>query len=99
MTQAGILPQKCEYAYTTGSLEGIAPLDTIAYGYTAEDWPDILTSCDGQQITSDSIGNIQTLSGTVAPWFGQIGGGTQYLLLDGRVDELLAEGALKVFGE
>ena len=42
---------------------------------------------------------IQALSGTVAPWFGQIGGGTQYLLLDGRVDQLLAEGILKIFGE
>lgn len=42
---------------------------------------------------------IQALSGTVASWFGQIGGGTQYLLLDGRVDQLLAEGILKIFGE
>ena len=42
---------------------------------------------------------IQALSGTVAPWFGQIGGGTQYLLLDGRVDQLIAEGILKIFGE
>ena len=42
---------------------------------------------------------IQALSGTVAPWFGQIGGGTQYLLLDGRVNELLANGILKIFGE
>ena len=54
----GNITQKCEYAYTTGSLEGIAPLDTIAYGYTAEDWPDLLTSYDGQPITSDSIGNM-----------------------------------------
>ena len=30
---------------------------------------------------------------------GQIGGGTQYLLLDGRVDQLLADGILKIFGE
>ena len=42
---------------------------------------------------------IQALSGTVAPWFGQIGGGTQYLLLDGRVDQLIAEGILKILGE
>ena len=54
----GNITQKCEYAYTTGSLEGIAPLDTIAYGYTAEDWPDLLTSYDGQTITGDSIGNM-----------------------------------------
>ena len=42
---------------------------------------------------------VQALSGTVAPWFGQIGGGTQYLLLDGRVDQLLEAGILKIFGE
>ena len=42
---------------------------------------------------------IQALSGTVAPWFGQIGGGIPYLLLDGRVDQLLADGILKIFGE
>ena len=36
---------------TTGSLEGITPLDTIAYGYTAEDWlGSSATSCDGQTI-------------------------------------------------
>jgi len=37
------------------------------------------------------------LSGTVAPWFGQIGGGTQYILQDGRVDQLIADGVLKIF--
>ena len=42
---------------------------------------------------------IQALSGTVAPWFGQIGGGTQYILLDGRVDQLIAGGILKILGE
>ena len=41
---------------------------------------------------------IQALSGRVAPWFGQIGGGTQYLLLDGRVDELISNGVLRIFG-
>lgn len=54
----------------------------------------------GQAITYlQTTQPIQALSGTVAPWFGQIGGGTQYLLLDGRVDQLLAEGILKIFGE
>ena len=43
--------------------------------------------------------SVQALSGKVAPWFGQMGGGTQYLLLDGRVDQLLADGILKIFGE
>lgn len=42
---------------------------------------------------------IQALSGTVAHWFGQIGGGIPYLLLDVRVDQLLADGILKIFGE
>ena len=54
----GNITEKREFAYTTGSLEGITPIDTIAYGYTAEDWPDLLTSYDGQQIASDSIGNM-----------------------------------------
>lgn len=40
----------------------------------------------------------EVLSGRVTPWFGQMGGGTQYLLLDGRVDELIEQGVLKVFG-
>ena len=41
---------------------------------------------------------IQALSGQVAPWFGQMGGGTQYLLLDGCVDKLLEDGVLIIFG-
>ena len=41
---------------------------------------------------------VEALGGRVAPWFGQMGGGTQYLLLDGRVDELLREGILTIFG-
>ncbi len=42
---------------------------------------------------------IQALSGKVAPWFGQFGGGIQYLLLDGKVNQLLESGILKIFGE
>ena len=42
---------------------------------------------------------VQVLCWVVAPWFGQIGGGIQYLLLDGTVDQLLTEGILKIFGE
>ena len=41
---------------------------------------------------------IKALSGTAAPWFDQIGGGTQYLLLDGRVDQLLGNGSLIIYG-
>ncbi len=41
---------------------------------------------------------IQALCGRVAPWFGQIGGGIQYLLLDGRVDQLILEEIIKSVG-
>jgi len=41
---------------------------------------------------------VQVLAGTVAPWFGQLGGGTQYILQCGRVDELLASGVLRIWG-
>jgi len=41
---------------------------------------------------------VEVLSGRVAPWFGQIGGGTQYLLLGGRVDELISQGILRIYG-
>lgn len=41
---------------------------------------------------------IRVLSGKVAPWFGQIGGGTQYILENGRVDQLLKAGILKIWG-
>ena len=38
----------------------------------------------------------EVLNGVVAPWFNQIGGGIQYLLLDGNVEQLLADGVLKI---
>lgn len=41
---------------------------------------------------------IQALGGRVAPWFGQTGGGIQYLLTEGRVDQLIHNGAIKIFG-
>ena len=54
----GNITQKCEYAYTTGNLVNATALDTIAHGYTDVNWPDLLTSYDGQEITSDGIGNM-----------------------------------------
>ena len=54
----------------------------------------------GQGITYLQVmQSIQVLSGKVAPWFGQIGGGVQYLLLDGKIEQLLESGILKIFGE
>lgn len=51
----GNILSKTEYAYTTGTL-GTA-LDTITYGYDTT-WKDLLTSYDGQTLTSDNIGNL-----------------------------------------
>ena len=42
--------------------------------------------------------SIEVLAGRVAPWFGQIGGGIQYLILDGRVDQLVRDGIISIFG-
>ena len=53
---AGNILSRKEYAYTTGTL-GTA-LDTVSYGYTDSAWGDLLTSYDGQTITSDEIGNM-----------------------------------------
>ena len=44
------------FAYTTGAL-GTA-LDTISYGYGDSSWKDLLTSYDGQALTTDAIGNL-----------------------------------------
>ena len=52
----GNILSKTEYAYTTGTL-GTA-LDTITYGYSDSYWKDLLTSYDGQTLTSDNIGNL-----------------------------------------
>ena len=51
----GNILSKTEYAYTTGTLG--AALDTITYGYDIT-WKDLLTSYDGQTLTSDNIGNL-----------------------------------------
>jgi hypothetical protein len=42
--------------------------------------------------------SITVLAGRVAPWFGQMGGGIQYLILDGRVDQLIRDGILTILG-
>ena len=45
------------YAYTTGSLTGVSPLETKSYAYGRSAWPDVLTSYDGHSISSDILGN------------------------------------------
>lgn len=52
----GNILTKKEYSYTTGTL-GTA-LDTITYGYGDSSWKDLLTSYDGQALTSDTLGNL-----------------------------------------
>ncbi len=53
---AGNILTRTEYAYTTGTLG--TPLDTVTYAYGDSSWGDLLTSYDGQTITSDQIGNM-----------------------------------------
>ena len=40
---------------------------------------------------------IEVLAGKAAPWFGQVGGGTQYLL-DSPIMQLVKEGVIKIIG-
>lgn len=42
---------------------------------------------------------VEVLKGIAAPWFGQMGGGIQYVLIGGNVQDLLSSGVLRVFGE
>ena len=49
----------------------------------------------GQPITVIEVQSpINALCGRSLPWFGQLGGGIQFKLIDGTVEELLAKGAL-----
>ena len=52
----GNILSKKEYAYTTGALGTVQ--DTISYGYGESAWKDLLTSYDGQTLTTDAIGNL-----------------------------------------
>lgn len=52
----GNILTKKEYSYTTGTLGTV--LDTITYGYGDSTWKDLLTSYDGQALTTDAIGNL-----------------------------------------
>ena len=52
----GNILTKKEYSYTTGTLGTV--LDTITYSYGDSTWKDLLTSYDGQALTTDAIGNL-----------------------------------------
>ena len=52
----------------------------------------------GEQATVLQVmSSLEVTAGRVAPWFGQIGGGTQYLL-NQSVQELINQGVIKIFG-
>ena len=52
----------------------------------------------GQPVTFLQVQqSVEVLAGRVAPWFGQMGGGIQYLLLT-SLDQLIGEGIIKIFG-
>ena len=48
---------KKAYAYTTGSVSGLTPIETHTYTYGNTNWRDQLTKFDGVTITYDAIGN------------------------------------------
>ena len=52
---AGNILTRKEYAFQTGSLGTL--VDTVTYTYGDEDWGDLLTSYDGQNIQYDAMGN------------------------------------------
>ena len=54
---AGNITSRKEYAYTTGSLEGITAASTVSYTYGDSDWGDLLTGYGTNSITYDAIGN------------------------------------------
>ena len=52
----------------------------------------------GQPVTFLQVQqSVEVLAGRVAPWFGQMGCGIQYLLLT-SLDQLIGEGIIKIFG-
>ena len=53
----GNIKTKKAYAYTTGSVTGLTPIETHTYTYGNTNWRDQLTKFDGVTITYDAIGN------------------------------------------
>ncbi len=53
----GNILTKKGYAYTTGSVSGLTPVQSHTYTYGNTNWKDQLTKYDGTAITYDSIGN------------------------------------------
>ena len=55
--RGGNILEKKKYAYTTGDLTGLTPIQSIPYGYDSV-WKDLLVSYNGQTLVHDSIGDL-----------------------------------------
>ena len=69
--KGGNITKKTIYPYTAGSLNGVAPTQTIVYNYGNSSWTDLLTSYNGQNITYDAIGNPTSYLGYTLKWNGR----------------------------
>ena len=67
----GNITTKKIYAYTTGSLDGKTPTETINYTYGNSAWGDELTTYKGESIVYDAIGNPTTYRGWAMEWEGR----------------------------
>ena len=67
----GNITTKKTYAYTTGSLDGKTPTETINYTYGNSAWKDELTSYNGESIVYDAIGNPTLYRGWGMTWQGR----------------------------
>ena len=67
----GNITSKKIYAYTTDSLDGKTPTETINYTYGNSAWGDELTSYKGENIEYDAIGNPTSYRGWGMTWQGR----------------------------
>ena len=67
----GNITSKKIYAYTTDSLDGKTPTETINYTYGNSAWGDELTSYKGEAIEYDKIGNPTLYRGWGMTWQGR----------------------------
>ena len=67
----GNITTKKIYAYTTDSLDGKTPTETINYTYGNSAWKDELTSYKGEAIEYDKIGNPELYRGWTMGWEGR----------------------------
>ena len=67
----GNITSKKIYAYTTDSLTGKTPTETINYTYGNSAWGDELTSYKGEAIEYDEIGNPELYRGWTMGWEGR----------------------------